>query len=417
MPLSPYAVSKLATESYALAHAACFGFGALAFRFFNVFGPLQAAGPRLRRGGARVRRRPPSPASPSPSTATAADPRLHLRRHGVRGARRGRARPASSSDATGEPGLRRAARRCSRCSPCSRASSATRSSATHVEPRPATCATARPTRPACGRCSPTSSRSSSTTACGAPSSGSGRAPWPEVSGEQALLDPVERGVQLGEALVLQAQAASARASTSSAQGGDVGGVVERPLAWPPRAAGCPATGERATSLAGVDAASRWRRSSTSGGEGVDGRRAGAGAAAEGRVLPGSSATGPRPRARRRSRRSRVVAAVSSRRAVTAAWASEPCAVRRAASSTRLMRFSTSLKASSSWPRSSSSSSSSSSSRRRRLDELDVVRRGHRGWRRRPVGLVRVVGRVERVVEPARSSKSRSSGRRGRQGGC
>jgi UDP-glucose 4-epimerase len=44
MPVSPYAASKLATESYALAHAASFGFGALAFRFFNVFGPLQAAG-------------------------------------------------------------------------------------------------------------------------------------------------------------------------------------------------------------------------------------------------------------------------------------------------------------------------------------------------------------------------------------
>ena len=44
MPMSPYAVSKLATESYALSHAMCFGFGALAFRFFNVFGPLQAAG-------------------------------------------------------------------------------------------------------------------------------------------------------------------------------------------------------------------------------------------------------------------------------------------------------------------------------------------------------------------------------------
>lgn len=44
MPVSPYAVSKLATEAYALSHAACFGIGALAFRFFNVFGPLQAAG-------------------------------------------------------------------------------------------------------------------------------------------------------------------------------------------------------------------------------------------------------------------------------------------------------------------------------------------------------------------------------------
>lgn len=41
MPVSPYAASKLATESYALAHAACYGLDVLAFRFFNVFGPLQ----------------------------------------------------------------------------------------------------------------------------------------------------------------------------------------------------------------------------------------------------------------------------------------------------------------------------------------------------------------------------------------
>jgi UDP-glucose 4-epimerase len=44
MPVSPYAVSKLATESYALSYAACFGLRTLAFRFFNVFGPLQTAG-------------------------------------------------------------------------------------------------------------------------------------------------------------------------------------------------------------------------------------------------------------------------------------------------------------------------------------------------------------------------------------
>jgi UDP-glucose 4-epimerase len=44
MPMSPYAASKLAAESYALAHAASFGTSVLAFRFFNVFGPLQAAG-------------------------------------------------------------------------------------------------------------------------------------------------------------------------------------------------------------------------------------------------------------------------------------------------------------------------------------------------------------------------------------
>ena len=43
-PLSPYAASKLATESYALAYQHSFGLPALAFRFFNVFGPLQAAG-------------------------------------------------------------------------------------------------------------------------------------------------------------------------------------------------------------------------------------------------------------------------------------------------------------------------------------------------------------------------------------
>jgi UDP-glucose 4-epimerase len=44
MPLSPYAVSKLAAETYSLAYAACFGLDVLVFRFFNVFGPLQPAG-------------------------------------------------------------------------------------------------------------------------------------------------------------------------------------------------------------------------------------------------------------------------------------------------------------------------------------------------------------------------------------
>jgi len=44
MPVSPYAASKLATEQYALAWGTSYGLRALAFRFFNVFGPLQAAG-------------------------------------------------------------------------------------------------------------------------------------------------------------------------------------------------------------------------------------------------------------------------------------------------------------------------------------------------------------------------------------
>jgi UDP-glucose 4-epimerase len=43
-PLSPYAVSKLATEAYAGAYAASYGLPTLAFRFFNVYGPLQTAG-------------------------------------------------------------------------------------------------------------------------------------------------------------------------------------------------------------------------------------------------------------------------------------------------------------------------------------------------------------------------------------
>jgi UDP-glucose 4-epimerase len=43
-PVSPYAASKLAAESYALAYQRSFGVPTLVFRFFNVFGPLQPAG-------------------------------------------------------------------------------------------------------------------------------------------------------------------------------------------------------------------------------------------------------------------------------------------------------------------------------------------------------------------------------------
>jgi UDP-glucose 4-epimerase len=43
-PLSPYAASKLATEAYVLAYQHSFGLPTLAFRFYNVFGPLQTAG-------------------------------------------------------------------------------------------------------------------------------------------------------------------------------------------------------------------------------------------------------------------------------------------------------------------------------------------------------------------------------------
>lgn len=43
-PVSPYAATKLATESYTLAWQHTYGLPTLAFRFFNVFGPRQAAG-------------------------------------------------------------------------------------------------------------------------------------------------------------------------------------------------------------------------------------------------------------------------------------------------------------------------------------------------------------------------------------
>ncbi len=43
LPVSPYAASKLAAESYALSYERSFNLPVLAFRFFNVFGPLQPA--------------------------------------------------------------------------------------------------------------------------------------------------------------------------------------------------------------------------------------------------------------------------------------------------------------------------------------------------------------------------------------
>jgi UDP-glucose 4-epimerase len=42
-PMSPYAASKLATETYTLSYGLSFSLPVLAFRFFNVFGPLQPA--------------------------------------------------------------------------------------------------------------------------------------------------------------------------------------------------------------------------------------------------------------------------------------------------------------------------------------------------------------------------------------
>ncbi|AWB96149.1 GDP-mannose 4,6-dehydratase [Agromyces badenianii] len=42
-PMSPYAVTKLGAEGYTLAYQFAYGLETLAFRFFNVYGPLQPA--------------------------------------------------------------------------------------------------------------------------------------------------------------------------------------------------------------------------------------------------------------------------------------------------------------------------------------------------------------------------------------
>ncbi|MFJ6042640.1 NAD-dependent epimerase/dehydratase family protein [Brachybacterium paraconglomeratum] len=43
-PISPYAVTKLASEQYVLAYQESYGFSTTAFRFFNVYGPGQRPG-------------------------------------------------------------------------------------------------------------------------------------------------------------------------------------------------------------------------------------------------------------------------------------------------------------------------------------------------------------------------------------
>ncbi|HYI32402.1 MAG TPA: NAD-dependent epimerase/dehydratase family protein [Glaciibacter sp.] len=43
-PMSPYAASKLLAEAYTIAYGYSYGLKTLAFRFFNVYGPGQAAG-------------------------------------------------------------------------------------------------------------------------------------------------------------------------------------------------------------------------------------------------------------------------------------------------------------------------------------------------------------------------------------
>ena len=95
-PKSPYGGSKLAAEGYALAYQRTYELPILAFRFFNVFGPLQTAGHAY--------------AAVIPSFIDRAmrgepESRLHLCRHRVRHDR-GRHRAGCLVRRSGEPGLR-----------------------------------------------------------------------------------------------------------------------------------------------------------------------------------------------------------------------------------------------------------------------------------------------------------------------
>ena len=133
-PMSPYAVSKLATEAYALAYRECFGLSVLALRFFNVFGPLQPAGTRIRSGGSGLHRRRVV-RSPNPCERRwHSKPGLHFHRQCDERDYRRRSAPGMCLW-SGEPGFRyphhgaradRRARKDHRAPAVARASAATR---------------------------------------------------------------------------------------------------------------------------------------------------------------------------------------------------------------------------------------------------------------------------------------------------
>ncbi len=135
MPVSPYAVQKLATEAYALAYGASLRPRRPGLPVLQRVRPAAGGRPRLRRGGAGLRGRRPGRASPSPSTATAARPATS---------------PTSAPSATswptavtgrvthaaaGEPGLRGPLVAARGARPCSRGSSGHPIERAHIDPR------------------------------------------------------------------------------------------------------------------------------------------------------------------------------------------------------------------------------------------------------------------------------------------
>ena len=153
-PLSPYAVSKLATEQYALAWQHSYGMRTLAFRFFNVFGPRQAPGHAY--------------AAVIPAFTHAALTGEPLTVHGDGT----QSRDFTYVGTVTEVIVDAIERGVTCATPVNLAFGSrtnllevidrladivgTRWSATTSTPAPATCRTARPTTPCCARCSPTS---------------------------------------------------------------------------------------------------------------------------------------------------------------------------------------------------------------------------------------------------------------------
>ena len=177
LPLSPYAASKLATEAYALSYQHSFGTPVLAFRFFNVFGPLQGAGHPYAAVvpcfvSAALEGRPVTVYGDGEQSRDftyvgtvcdviadaverqVTDPNPVNLAFGNR---------TSLLELLGRPGVD--PRRADRARARSRRA-------------PATCGTRRPTRAACASSSPTSRRPTSTRLSARPSRGSGRRPSP-----------------------------------------------------------------------------------------------------------------------------------------------------------------------------------------------------------------------------------------------
>ena len=196
MPVSPYAASKLAAESATLAYGRSFDLPVLAFRFFNVFGPLQAADhayaavvPTFVAAALR--------GEPLPVHGDGApDPGLHLR--GQRGLGAGRSRhPEGHRPRAGQPGLRHQGL-------AARAHRRPREGPRH-RPRPPPPRAPERGRarlagrpdPDPGRCSPTSSRSASKRVFGPRWNGFGRSADPRAPGRPGRTVPRRRAPARG----------------------------------------------------------------------------------------------------------------------------------------------------------------------------------------------------------------------------